>query len=252
MKQALPLMTLALFVSSLAQPLLAQDKLDTKPTEQKAKSTSSDEELLKDLVPDIPLGESGEDSSDGNSGLDELDKTIRAMRQVGKRIDDGDTSDETRELQVGILDDIDALIEKLKTQPPPQPQNPNQKPPQDQSQNDQQKPQQNGTKPESQTQPRPSAGKQPSGKQPTGSGAGQKQENKQAGESTEDNLKQARARATALARRRALINEVWGHLPPAMRERLLNVGSENLLPQYEELIRRYYESLADSPETKKR
>ena len=55
----------------------------------------------------------------------------------------------------------------------------------------------------------------------------------------------APALAAALARRRALIDEVWGHLPPAMRERLLNVGSDKLLPKYEDQIRRYYEALAE-------
>jgi len=246
----LHLTVLALCAAAFARTLPAQDKSETKSADRQAKTSSADEDLLKDLVPNIPLGDSGEDASEGTPGLDELDKTIRAMRQVGRRIVDGDTSDETRELQAGILTDIDALIEKLKTQPPSQPQNPNQKPPQDQSQNDQQKPEQTGSKQKPQTQP---AGgeQQPSGSQPAGSGAGQKTGNKQTGESSEENLKQARARATALARRRALINEVWGHLPPAIREKLLNVGSEKLLPKYEELIRRYYESLADSPDLQK-
>jgi hypothetical protein len=237
---------LVLCVGVLSRTIAAQEKPAAKPVVGKTKPSSADEELLKDLVPDIPLGGSDDESSDGSSGLDELEKTITAMRKVGKRLDDGDTSDETRALQAGILDDIDALIEKLKTQPPPQ-QNPNQKPPQDQSQNDQEKPQQSESQSKPKTQPKPSTGKQP-----TGSGAGQKQENKTAGESTEENLKQARARATNLARRRALIDEFWGHLPAALRERLLNVGSEKVLPQYEELIRRYNESLADSPDAQKR
>lgn len=247
-KSALYVGLSALCLSGLAQLAAAQTGPDAKPAGVQKKSSQADDDFLKDLVPDIPLGDSGEESGDGTPELDELDRTIKAMRQVGKRLDDRDTSDETRELQAGILNDIDALIKKLKTQPPPQP-NPNQKPPQGQSQNDEQKPQPSGSQPKTKTQTRPPTGQQPSGGQPTGSGAGQKQENKEAGESTEENLKQARARATALARRRALIDEIWGHLRPALREKILNVGSEKPLPQYEELIRRYYESLTDSPES---
>ena len=76
-------------------------------------------------------------------------------------------------------------------------------------------------------------------------GSSPKPQTGKAGDSTEQNLRQARERAAALARRRALIDEVWGHLPPAMRERLLNVGSDKLLPKYEDQIRRYYEALAE-------
>ena len=248
-KTALRIGTLTVIACLAAGILHAQDKPAAKPAADPAKPSSTDEELLKDLVPGIPLGGTEEKTKDGSTELDELDRTITSMRQVGKRLNDGDTSDATRDLQAGILQDIDALIKKLKKQPPP---NPNQNSPQDQSPDNEQKPQHSDTQSKPKTQPKPTAGEQPSGKQPTGSGAGQKQENKNAGESTEENRQKAQARETALARRRALINEVWGHLPPALREKLLNVGSEKLLPQYEELIRRYYESLADSPDSQAR
>jgi hypothetical protein len=41
-----------------------------------------------------------------------------------------------------------------------------------------------------------------------------------------------------------LTKDVWGHLPPHLREQLLNVYSEKYLPKYEELVRQYYEALA--------
>ncbi len=53
------------------------------------------------------------------------------------------------------------------------------------------------------------------------------------------------ATSAELARRNALMRDVWGHLPPAALERLMNVYSERYLPQYEEVIRRYYEALAE-------
>ena len=45
---------------------------------------------------------------------------------------------------------------------------------------------------------------------------------------------------------------VWGHLPPSIREKLTNVSTDQMLPQYRDLIRRYYESLAESDSDNRR
>ncbi len=77
----------------------------------------------------------------------------------------------------------------------------------------------------------------------------QPQAGQSSGKSAESETEQQREKRdaeSALNIRRALINEVWGHLPPSVREKLLNVPSEKLLPQYDTLIRRYYESLAET------
>jgi hypothetical protein len=42
-----------------------------------------------------------------------------------------------------------------------------------------------------------------------------------------------------------LAKDVWGHLPPQLREQLLNVYTEKYLPKYEDLVRAYYEALAE-------
>ncbi len=47
-----------------------------------------------------------------------------------------------------------------------------------------------------------------------------------------------------------MLNEVWGHLPPSVRDKLLNLGSDKYLPKYEDLARRYFEALAE-PDRKK-
>lgn len=252
MKNAVISFAVILVASVLSVPVQSQDNPEKAPPKTDGKPSSSDDDFLKELVPDIPLGGDKEGEDGKSADVDELDRTVKAMRQVGRKLDEGDTSDETRDLQTAILDDIDALIEKLKNPPPQQQSKPNQKPPQDRTQNPQQQPQNPGEKPNS--QPKTSPGQQPQskpGSEQTGSGGGrtsQKNENKEAGESTEDARQKAQARATALARRRALINEFWGHLRPSVREKLLNVGSEKMLPHYEELIRRYYESLTDTGE----
>ena len=207
-----------------------------------ASETSSDEELLKELVPGIPLGK----SQTGTSPVpeeDALDQTVRSMRRASHRIEQADLSEDTRELQMDILAGIDALIDRLQSQPPAPPQ-----PPRD-SQSET-KEQQQAREQTSAPQNSADSPPQPDSKQqPSGQSSRPQTENKQAAESSEENQRKARARATTLARRRALINEVWGHLPPTLREKLLNVGSEKLLPQYEELIRRYYESLANRPDS---
>lgn len=41
-----------------------------------------------------------------------------------------------------------------------------------------------------------------------------------------------------------LARDVWGHLPARLRERILNAEADESLPQYDGLVRRYFESLA--------
>lgn len=48
-----------------------------------------------------------------------------------------------------------------------------------------------------------------------------------------------------LSNSNSYVKDAWGHLPPAMRQRLLNIYTEKFLPQYEDQVRRYYEALAE-------
>jgi hypothetical protein len=222
-----------------------------------------DRQLLRDLLPDLPLDlkPSTEKPSDKDSKTgeprsriplaDELDETVEAMREVSRRLDKRSLSDETEQLQAGIVTNIDALIEKLKNLPPPSSSSSSDQ--SDQNPSDQDSPQQDPqTEQKQRPQPNPpDASQNQHGTDSTTGSAPQPQTDK-AAESSEQNLREARERAVAMARRRALVDEVWGHLPPAMRERLLNVGSEKLLPKYEDLIRRYYESLAEPDKSTQR
>ena len=190
-----------------------------------------DRELLRELVPELPL-DVPEDATQPKASLpDELDRAVTSMRDVTERLDRKDVSEETSQLQASILDNIDSLIERLKNQPPPQssPSQSDQSNPDQQNQNrDQEQKDSNASKPKA------------------GTGSKSQSQAEKSEESSETNPREAQERAVALARRRALANEVWGHLPPAIHERLLNVQSEKLLPGYESMIRRYYESLANS------
>ncbi len=42
-----------------------------------------------------------------------------------------------------------------------------------------------------------------------------------------------------------MLNAVWGHLPPSVREKMLSLSSDKYLPKYEDLARRYFEALAE-------
>lgn len=234
---------------------------DSKPDEPQKKSNGADKreknddldrQLLRDLLPDLPLDLDPPDKKPGAGNAtpvgsqsrlpfaDELDEAVTTMREVSQRLDKLSLSDDTEQLQAGIVSNIEALIEKLKNLPPPSSSNSSENSDQDQSDSDATS---QGQKKGEQSQPQQAPQQQAGADSTTGSAP--KPQTGKVGESTEQNLRQARERAAALARRRALIDEVWGHLPPAMRERLLNVGSEKLLPKYEDQIRRYYEALAE-------
>lgn len=242
-------------------PLAVASTEDAKPQEpqknsigadKRQKSDDLDRQLLRDLLPDLPLDLDPPDKKqDARTATpvgpqsrlpfaDDLDEAVTSMREVSQRLDRLNLSDDTEQLQAGIVSNIDALIEKLKNLPPPSSSNSSEDSDQDQSDSDATS---QGQKKGPQSKPQ-QAPQQTAGADST-TGSAQKPQTGKAGESTEQNLRQARERAAALARRRALIDEVWGHLPPAMRERLLNVGSEKLLPKYEDQIRRYYEALAE-------
>jgi len=199
-----------------------------------------DRELLRELVPELPL-DAPEDATESKASLpDELDRAVASMRDVTERLDRKDFSEETSRLQTSILDNIDSLIERLKNQPPPQ-SSPSQSDQSNPDQQNQNRNEQSGS-PQNQEQKADSNASKPK----AGTGSKSQSQAEKSEESSETNPREAQERAAALARRRALVNEVWGHLPPAIRERLLNVQSEKLLPGYESMIRRYYESLANS------
>lgn len=232
---------------------LEAQKPSASPKKSDRKDRELDRQLLRDLLPELPLDlkppRKQSEDTDLKAGekrsrvpfADELDETVAAMREVSRRLDRQLLSDDTEQLQDGIVANIDALIEKLQSLPPPSSSSSSDSSEQDSSDQNQSTDQQ--SQPESQTAPQNAPQKQAG----ADSSAGSRQQPQQgkAAESSEQNQREARERAAALARRRALVDEVWGHLPPAMRERLLNVQGEKLLPKYEDLIRRYYESLAE-------
>jgi len=166
-------------------------------------------------------------------------RALSILQQAKDKLAAGQTGVETQTLQKQVLAELDALLKS-----PPQ------KPPSSssqgaggggQSESSQRRPSSPpNAKPESQSTTPDESSK---GAQQTP--AEQERERSQALDSEERTGTQ-RAGAAAVLPRRRLEVDVWGHLPEKMREQLLSGYGERMLPQYEELVRKFYESLAET------
>ena len=96
-------------------------------------------------------------------------------------------------------------------------------------------------------QPAPKSDKNPNQDSSTTDGTGGKPTGRDASQARNSSDRE-RTGADAegdLRRQRLLREAVWGHLPPALREKMLNLPHDKTLPKYSEHIRRYYEALAE-------
>ena len=48
-----------------------------------------------------------------------------------------------------------------------------------------------------------------------------------------------------LARLQQILKQLWGHLPPKLRDQMQSSSIEEFLPKYEKLIEEYYTRLAE-------
>lgn len=169
-----------------------------------------DRELLRQL---------GEGEDIGKPAEDPLTSIGRQMRRVEDLIMQRNTSESTQRMQQEIVDELAQIIEKLQKQT---------------SQNQSSKP--SGS---------PKPGNRPGDKKSNGDGAA-KPGNKPAREST-DRIGKSDADANRLEEMRRMLKEVWGHLPPRVREQMQSGSVERFLPKYEKLIEDYYKRLAEEP-----
>lgn len=170
-----------------------------------------------------------------------LQTTIRNMRLVEGRLEKEDAGPETRAIQTQIVKDLDKLIEQAKQQ-----QNQNQGGQGGAPQRpDQPQPQESRSERRTRRQQQPqNSKKQQSQKERAGGQSERRKDQERASEST-DKVSERKARSPEAVRRERLETDVWGHLPPGLRQELLNAYSEKYLLRYDELIKRYYEALAD-------
>lgn len=205
--------------------------------------------MMRRILPSIFLASSvaavpllaGADVVDSEAAADPLESAIQGMRSAQEQIAKKETGKATQQLQQQVVRDLERLIEMAQQSPPSQqnsssaPQSPSPESP------SQEQPQQS-ERPEPQASqapmPMPEQAPQETDQGPPG------QEKAQAEESEErsDPAEQWKAE---LARREAMIKDVWGHLPPTVRQKLLNVTGDKYLPKYEDLTRRYFENLAE-------
>jgi hypothetical protein len=165
------------------------------------------------------------------------------------QIEEGTVDDLTLQLQTEILTVWDRLLDqaeqqKQKNQPPS-------KPPQDQPQENE-KPQQDDPSQQKQStqpmgqQPMPQEGDEPQSSGDTEGQAPGKESNEPADQASEEIRQREQSRLLELrqAERERLMKEVWGKLPPRIRQKLLNASDEKYLPEYEDRIREYFRRLS--------
>lgn len=165
-----------------------------------------------------------------------LQKTADARdKLIGKQL-----GKETQQLQQDVVQDLETLLELLKQSPPPPPSQgnppPNSEPPSN--------PQNQNPKPQNDSE-----SKSPRKPKSPGTGSGQNREQPQDSEERHGESRESKQKAD---RKLRLENDIWGHLPPALREELLNTYGERMLPQYEDFVRKFYEALSEPNRTKKR
>lgn len=227
----------ALFAILAGTPLAADEPLPTDDDKPQAKPAAKpaapavEDKLIRALNPAA--------KEQLETEIARMERAIEGMRQANKRIEADDTSSATLEVQRRVIEDLEKLLERLKQQQQNRKNNPqqSQQQPQDQQQGGRQKlpkpqldPQNSGARP----QPRNQGRNEPS-----------QRNDDQKARDAQERLDAAKAAQADDSRRQQMIKDVWGHLPPHLREAMRNTFSEKYLPKYEDLVKRYYESLAE-------
>jgi hypothetical protein len=164
----------------------------------------------------------------GATAPNPVEPIVKRMKAAQTRLKDGDTGPDTRGIQEQVVQDLEKLIDAASRQS-------------DSSRSSQKSPSgkspkesENGSPQQSQAAPRSGA----DGASATTGGAAPGRH----GGARTPRVGQARVAITGHG---SLVREVWGHLPPAVRERVPVNFSETVLPAYDELVRRYFEALLE-------
>lgn len=167
-----------------------------------------------------------------------LDKTKQARDKLAEKI----TNDQTHDLQQQVVDDLEKLIDMLKKSPPSNNKNPS---PNSNSNSSSSSSSSSNSNRKDQRQQSQQSGQQKS----TGAADGQNRAQPQDSEERNGETPEGKNHAE---RKRKLESDIWGHLPPALREQLLNTYGERMLPQYEEMVRKFYDALSEPSRPVKR
>lgn len=161
-----------------------------------------------------PVVESGEFAEEGEDigarPAARLKKIRTRMESVRRQLEQGDSSQATQDLQAGIVAEFDALLARLE---------------------------QAGSK-----SPPPSGSAAATAQKPTATP--QPPASKDATDSSQAARSQEAGAKTGIDAQE-LEREIWGQLPPQLREQLRNTVPERFLPGYEALIEAYYRRLSE-------
>ncbi|MCA9003808.1 MAG: hypothetical protein KDA70_00945 [Planctomycetaceae bacterium] len=180
-----------------------------------------------------PVPDKSEDKNQPNRQVEKLKKwvqknplpiepIIKEMERAGQLIGEQDQSEEVQRVQKQVVQDLEKLIRLVEQAPKTTMRL--------QNQNNQQQQEQ-----QQKRQDREGMQKQNNDSQLSQGPARQSTDRQNEGQATSGNLSDKNNYA----------KDAWGHLPPAMRQQLLNIYTEKFLPQYEDQVRRYYEALAE-------
>lgn len=171
-----------------------------------------------------------------------LERAAKGMRTAGDKLDDNRTGEETRKIQEQVIKDLEDLINQLQNPPPPQGGGGGgaMSKSQLQKMKGQMGPQGQGSRSHAKAQPGEGASSKKTGGQ----------EKEKAGGSEERSESERKA-AEEAARKKKLEIDVWGHLPPHLREQLLNTYGEQMLPKYQHLVKQFYEALSEQGDARR-
>ena len=235
----------AMFVSmisiSLPAASCADDDATKDTTEKKAdppKEPSLLDKLSKELLKEI----------DDNPGQpqpeqkeDKFDRVAKGMRSASEKLDGKQTGDETTNLQEQVIRDLDELIKQLQNPPPNSGGGGGGGGRSSKSGGGGDRRQQQAGGRGGKGQPQGGTPKQ----QAQGNGSEQGGKDRKDAEGSEERTDAERKAAAEAARKKKLEIDVWGHLPPHLRDQLLNTYGERMLPKYEQLVKQFYEALSE-------
>ena len=183
-----------------------------KPAEE-SPPDEDDDELLRALEAQKAMAEEG----------DRLERAIDGMRTAQKRIYGADTGADTQQIQERVVGDLEGLLALLKKR----------------QQSGQGSGQQNQNQKNSRNQRQTGRGSPHDADPQSQSRSDDKSKD------SEERSDAARAKTEEEARRMQMIKDVWGHLPPHLRQAIRNALRDNYLPKYDDLVKKYYEALAE-------
>jgi hypothetical protein len=232
------------------QPVLAQDEpTENKPTADQparaedgepagrdpkaepARPRVDDDERLFRRLTGQPVPEA-DGTGAAAAAENPLEKAVAGMRSARERLEQGRTDDETRSVQEDVVRDLQKLIDLAE---------------QAQQQRQQSQSQANRSSQDRQ-QDRQQGGANASNPQVGGATAGEprpvpgSQQQERAAQSRD--IAREATGAGVEEDRDSLFEGVWGHLPPAMRHKLLSLDGGKYLEKYSDLRRLYFKALA--------